>query len=313
MVSIENDFVAPTNNQVPAGDEHNDELCSICYCEPDQPYYYRACGHGGCTSCLVYQFALIEQKLEVTIPMRCFSLDCNKQLIALSDLSALAPPEAMTALKEAAISKYVREHKRSVRYCPHADCNQILNLEGITIPTSETEEIALGGTVAACDQCNREYCLNCCDRDKKCVGAHKGDTCADMLDGNADKCRQYLHHITENILTLGCPSCGAAFLDFSGCCAVTCTCGQDFCGLCLTAQRNGSVCHAHVTMCKLNPNRGQYFCSEDQLNSVHRRTRIGNLRKYFAQTVPAGDTKRRLLKQCEKLFNDLGIHKNDIV
>ena len=42
--------------------------------------------------------------------------------------------------------------------------------------------------------------------------------------------------IIDNILTLHCPRCKIAFLDFDGCPAVTCRmseCACDFCGICL--------------------------------------------------------------------------------
>jgi len=42
-------------------------------------------------------------------------------------------------------------------------------------------------------------------------------------------------HVVDKILTLACPRCGQAFVDFDGCLALTCrrvSCGCAFCGLC---------------------------------------------------------------------------------
>jgi hypothetical protein len=164
----------------------------------------------------------------------------------------------------------------------------------------------------SCNFIMQQYCLNCSKRDSKAVIAHEGESCADVAAGFGDSLRQYIHHITENILNMGCPTCGAAFLDFSGCCAVTCSCRQDFCGLCLAPSANGSVCHAHVLVCRLNPNKS-YFCSTDELNEVHRRTRIDKLRRYFETTIPKGDVKRRVMKQCEVILSDVGISRQDIM
>ena len=58
-------------------------------------------------------------------------------------------------------------------------------------------------------------------------------------NGDAQKHRT---HIVEKILTLACPRCGQAFLDYNGCVALTCSragCGAGFCGFCLEVQR----CH----------------------------------------------------------------------
>jgi hypothetical protein len=49
----------------------------------------------------------------------------------------------------------------------------------------------------------------------------------------------------ENILTLKCPRCGAAFVDFEGCMALNCAvCGVGFCGWCLADC--GRDAHEHV-------------------------------------------------------------------
>ena len=63
--------------------------------------------------------------------------------------------------------------------------------------------------------------------------------------GDAQKHRA---HVVEKILTLACPRCGQAFLDYNGCVALTCSragCGAGFCGFCLEVQR----CHGCVMVC----------------------------------------------------------------
>ena len=51
----------------------------------------------------------------------------------------------------------------------------------------------------------------------------------------SEKVRRLRNVIVERDLTLHCPRCGQAFLDFQGCCALRCkeSCGAAFCGLCL--------------------------------------------------------------------------------
>lgn len=119
-----------------------------------------------------------------------------------------------------------------------------------------------------------------------------------------------LKYVVNQILTLLCPFCKKAFLDFNGCCAVTCNCNQHFCGLCLTKSNNSEVCHSHVRSCYLNPNHGDYFCSQDQLDKVHRETRIRQLNDYLRSIPP--ESKRPLLRNCEPYLKDLGIYLTDL-
>uniref|UniRef100_A0A0G4F0X3 Protein kinase domain-containing protein n=1 Tax=Chromera velia CCMP2878 TaxID=1169474 RepID=A0A0G4F0X3_9ALVE len=67
-----------------------------------------------------------------------------------------------------------------------------------------------------------------------------------MEDGAQRKVRE----IAEDILTLKCPSCRAAFVDYDGCAALTCSrCGRGFCGYCL--QDCGQDAHDHVPHCQI--------------------------------------------------------------
>ena len=294
-------------------DVDEEELCSVCMCEVEQPaYYYRACGHGGCTTCLTYQFSRLA---EITVPATCFSTDCGRCAISWPDIKAVVPSEAVDVITSAAVSKYIRENSQTFRFCPSAGCDQIIDLSQVVTPASENEEEELGGAVSYCDQCRAEYCLQCSDRDHKPRESHQGDACADTIE-EANVWRPHFQHIADTMLTLHCPSCQAAFLDFNGCCAVECGgsgCNKYFCGYCLHPDQNSSTSHAHVRICAKNPRRGDYFCSQEELNKLHRFTRIGQLRSYFEKCVPKGDTKRKLLKNLEPLLADLGIFSKDIV
>uniref|UniRef100_A0A0G4GWN8 Protein kinase domain-containing protein n=1 Tax=Chromera velia CCMP2878 TaxID=1169474 RepID=A0A0G4GWN8_9ALVE len=63
-----------------------------------------------------------------------------------------------------------------------------------------------------------------------------------------DGAQRRVRDITEDILTLKCPHCRAAFLDFTNCAALTCrSCNCGFCGYCL--KNCGSDAHDHVPRC----------------------------------------------------------------
>ena len=75
------------------------------------------------------------------------------------------------------------------------------------------------------------------------------------------------------VLTLQCPSCQLAFVDFDACCAVSCHCGEIFCAFCLegfgTGEEASQIAHSHVPACRRNPS-GSLFCAEDQWQAAQR-------------------------------------------
>ena len=82
-------------------------------------------------------------------------------------------------------------------------------------------------------------------------------------------------HIEEEILTIRCPRCKQAFVDFTGCFALKCSrnnCACAFCAYCL--KDCGHDAHAHVRICKIgrqsNTRHGVYFDNEQKFIQVHK-------------------------------------------
>ena len=291
------------------------KICNLCTCEIDNPFYYRACGHGACLECAVNQLGQIDVSSNVSLPVVCFaneSMDCGVKL-ALTDIVAITSDNAYSKIKEAAVMQYVRQHGHKVRLCPSPGCDQLLDLSVVNTPTDSDDEIRLGGTAAFCDQCCASYCLFCSDRDHKAVKTHAGCGCADSLPGGRDEVLVHFRHIAETILTLRCPYCAVAFFDWDGCCAVHCeNCSEHFCGLCQDKQKNSSLSHHHVsTSCRLNPGGG-YFANPTQIADAHRSTRVRKLREYIG-TLPKGDVKRRVLAECAPMLEGIQISTTDLV
>ena len=68
------------------------------------------------------------------------------------------------------------------------------------------------------------------------------------LRGDELRVEQTVRHIHDRILTLKCPRCEAAFVDFNGCFALAChRCQCGFCAYCLADC--GGDAHAHVAAC----------------------------------------------------------------
>jgi len=112
-------------------------------------------------------------------------------------------------------------------------------------------------------------------------------------------------HVVDKILTLACPRCGQAFVDFDGCLALTCrrvSCGCAFCGLCQLDC--GKDAHAHVRQCPDNPALG-YFCDEATFRRVQNERRKRKLLAYF--DTLAGEHRRETLEDCTPELRDLGL------
>jgi hypothetical protein len=105
--------------------------------------------------------------------------------------------------------------------------------------------------------------------------------------GQREDVRQLRDHVVDKILTLHCPACDQAFVDFEGCFALRCfRCNAGFCAWCLE-HCNGDA-HAHVRQCPWNnaPDRG-YFGSHHQFIQAQGARRERMLRQYLARQDPA--------------------------
>ena len=90
----------------------------------------------------------------------------------------------------------------------------------------------------------------------------------------------------EEILMLKCPRCSQAFIDFTGCMALTCSqagCGCGFCGWCLADC--GSDAHAHVRTCKARPpnHRSTYFAEKSEYEAIWKKRRIQLLEAHLSK------------------------------
>ena len=73
------------------------------------------------------------------------------------------------------------------------------------------------------------------------------------LPREADAIADDVVHIIDTILTLRCPVCQLAFVDFDACALLQCRCGVKFCGFCL----HPNATHDHVAECRENPLHGR--------------------------------------------------------
>jgi hypothetical protein len=79
--------------------------------------------------------------------------------------------------------------------------------------------------------------------------------------------QMHVRRIVDTILTLACPGCRKAFVDYNDCAALECKdeggngCGTAFCAYCL--ENCGQNAHPHVRVCRYNPSGQEDFSSAD--------------------------------------------------
>uniref|UniRef100_A0A0G4GAC5 Protein kinase domain-containing protein n=1 Tax=Chromera velia CCMP2878 TaxID=1169474 RepID=A0A0G4GAC5_9ALVE len=116
-----------------------------------------------------------------------------------------------------------------------------------------------------------------------------------------DGAQRRVREIAEEILTLKCPRCRAAFLDFNGCAALTCArCNCGFCGYCL--RDCGHDAHGHVPGCPLGVGM---FVRQEEWERVQRDRKSRQVREVLGRLGQEDRAEvRRLL---EPLLRENGI------
>ncbi|KAL1503961.1 hypothetical protein AB1Y20_010378 [Prymnesium parvum] len=128
---------------------------------------------------------------------------------------------------------------------------------------------------------------------------------------NEERALRVREHIVERILTLACPHCGQAFIDFAGCSVVYCgRCSTGFCVYCLEdcgiilRMHPGDAAHRHVLHCEFNVT-GEPFASQDIFETARRQRQRRELDLYLATLSP--DDAARALHDCDRELRDLGL------
>ena len=211
--------------------------CSLCMCDFDpDTYQFQVCRHRFCTACLRNCFSDPDG---AHFPIRCpFASEANtcNQLVVWKDIVGMVSPEVLSRIRRIAVDAYIRQNPQDAVYCPHPACNHVLH----PVTVSQGAESQCGGRKTAfCEVCNTNYCLACSDNAKIPVPLHPGQTCAEASRAGNPDIKKHRDAISQ-ILTLKCPRCNRAFLDYNGCAALTCdACGCGFCAKCLKDRRCG--------------------------------------------------------------------------
>ena len=106
-----------------------------------------------------------------------------------------------------------------------------------------------------------------------------------------------VRNVADDILTMKCPNCDAAWIDFDGCFALKCRhCGRAFCGWCL--HDCGHDAHQHVKGCSESMGmKDEYFGTQEQFEKVMNKRKKRLLEAYLEKMAgSAGSQERKVCK-----------------
>jgi len=115
--------------------------------------------------------------------------------------------------------------------------------------------------------------------------------------------QRYYDYIINKILSLSCPECGQAYIDFNGCCALKCSrCKCNFCAWCLEASPTTSRNHTHVMNCRVAISYGNtgYFGKNESVAKAEKKLKTQKL-QVFWDTLDKG-ARRDLLDRVNILL-----------
>jgi hypothetical protein len=115
---------------------------------------------------------------------------------------------------------------------------------------------------------------------------------------NKNHIEVHVNYCTNEFLTLKCPHCKKAFIDFSGCIAVQCKtdimgsygCGKYFCGICFHAADTSSRIHEHC-----EKQHGTYFLSIEKQQNNFKSQKIQTYIKKLSPNIES-EVRHELLK-----------------
>ena len=133
---------------------------------------------------------------------------------------------------------------------------------------------------------------------------------------------RYSHHITNNILTLLCPSCNLGIDDFEGCFAVhhsadykdinqvmrTVGCLKYFCGWCHEVFNGSHICHDHVKVCSRSLHAGSYYGTMSEYYTSRAVDKKAEIESYLVRNNVTGNLRQELLNKMRKRLNDVKIN-----
>jgi len=120
------------------------------------------------------------------------------------------------------------------------------------------------------------------------------------------KVKEARSHIIEKILTLRCPRCQQAFLDFEGCFALTCSRQSCKCGFCAHCLKDcGTDAHGCAADCGRRRGMKDVFGRREDFEAIQKERRRRLVNEYLAEWN--SELRNAIKSACERELKDLGI------
>jgi hypothetical protein len=266
--------------EVEEKESSHEGCCPVCFCPPGEDSIAcvcLSCKHEYCRDC--FQNWLTGSNL-CTFPITCLSEGCTSH-ITMDELELNLESSDTEKLLRCALDDHIRRNVANLQFCPIPTCPGIYKIDSDTRGSS-------------CSTCALVIC-------SECKASHNPMSCRDyaILALPVDRVRL---KIIDEILTLCCPRCHQAFLDFEGCFALSCSvCPCRFCGWCL--KDCGGDAHPHVALCPQKQNSDTYFGSKEEFERAQNNNRRIRLLE-FLKGYPA--------EERENIENTIGQDLKDL-
>jgi Zinc finger C-x8-C-x5-C-x3-H type (and similar)/Zinc finger, C3HC4 type (RING finger) len=270
-------------------EQTSDDACPICFCppEPDSTVIL-SCKHAYCRDC--FDIWLNANGGLCDFPLVCLDDKCKSPLL-IDDLKKYISTDNLLSLVRQAVDDHVRKNHTLYQFCPSPTCPGIMAVAGdldkddVTESSdacldasksvkSNTKTMAQDNHRVSCSTCSMILCI-------KCNVSHEPLSCSDYQLSSRPPNQRRMQVIDE-ILTLRCPRCRAAFIDFDGCFALKCSmCPCGFCGWCL--HDCGTDAHSHVSKCKFKTNPSPYFASKEEFDAAQNNKRKKAIQEFLSK------------------------------
>ncbi|OQR82251.1 hypothetical protein ACHHYP_16328 [Achlya hypogyna] len=274
--------------------------CPICFCDvAATKTQLTLCSHTFCTECITPMVSQADTQLPLLCPV------CST-MWSVDDAVRIVPTAHLASLVDKAVDLYRVKHSNVLALCPQPGCNQIFRIAAFA-------QGKRGGRVAECDNCYKSYCMSCSEALAAPVEAHPTSTCQRFRLDSRESLQHHVRRIRDEILTLACPKCKVAFLDFTGCTCVTCgnpNCRTHFCANCVVFySKSSDACHSHVITCPSNPRcRESFYVTEAELKATHAAARKAATIRYLGEVPLQDDERLGVWHSIERDLVDLDIH-----
>jgi len=279
---------AQINNYMEGGEDvsnDQDSLCPVCFCPAEgnggeENAVFLSCNHGYCRDCFN---AWVGEGEIRDFPLICLSEGCNMAM-EMTDIRKYLPSSSLLNLIKLSVENYVRNNSNKFRFCVSPMCPGI-------------HKINCGSRLSYCSTCPIVIC-NQCNVD------HGDFSCEEYKLASQPPDRRRMQ-IVDEILTLRCPRCKQAFLDFDGCFALKCNvCSCGFCGWCL--KDCGNDAHSHVLTCQSKVVGAEsYFGTKEQFLAAQNKKRREQVIEFLEQL--STEDQLLTLNSIKTDLEDLGI------